>query len=62
MNRVNYQVRVWQSSLDPFSDPPSPIGHGWDLDDEGNIDNDWMSCNPAPEEVIVFFFNLLQSS
>ena len=54
-NRANYQARVWRSSLDPYIAPSSLIGHGWELDDEGSIDIDWMNCNPASEKVRGFF-------
>ena len=54
-NRANHQAKVWRSNLDPHFAPPFPIGHGWQLDDQGNIDIDWMKCNPTSEEVRVLF-------
>ena len=54
-NRANHQAKVWRSNLDPHFTPPFPIGHGWQLDDQGNMDIDWMKCNPTSEEVRVLF-------
>ena len=47
------QARVCRGSLDPYFAPPSAIGHGWKLDDEGNIDINWIcKCSIFHKQII----------
>ena len=48
--RANYQCRVWRLSLEASSLIPS-AHHGWIINNDG-ISIKWMSCKPAPDEVI----------
>ena len=51
--RANYQALVWRKSLQNFPDlPPPEDGHGWTLDDEGNLAIKWMSGSPAPDMIM----------
>lgn len=49
--RANYQCRIWSLSLESFPDVPTPIEHGWILED-GDLTIDWSSDLPAPEAVM----------
>ena len=50
IKRVSYQTHIWQRSLDQFIRVDSPVGNGWFMD-ESRLDIQWMTCNPAPDEV-----------
>ena len=50
IKRVSYQTHIWQRSLDQFIRVDSPVGNGWFMDDS-RLDIQWMTCNPAPDEV-----------
>ena len=39
-------------------DVADPIGNGWFLN-EGKIDIEWMTCNPAPDEVYLLFITTI---
>ena len=41
--RVNYRALVRNSALDCYPDIPGPVGHGWALDDPGNLTYDWTN-------------------
>ena len=52
VRRVNYQTLVWNSALDCYLDIPGPVGHGWALDDSGNLTSDWTNGEIMPQEII----------
>ena len=49
--RTNYQCAIWRRSLDRNPDIPSPVGHGWRVDDRQLV-IDWGDTSPAPEAVM----------
>lgn len=49
--RANYQTFIWRQCFTPIIDLDVPNNHGWCMN-EGKLDIQWMTCNPAPEEVI----------
>jgi hypothetical protein len=48
--RANYQTAVWNQSLLPQMNVPSPAGNGWILDGEYKIV--WMTLPPAPDSLL----------
>ena len=50
IKRLSYQAHIWQSSFDQFIRVDSPLGNGWFMDDS-RLEIQWMTCNPAPDEV-----------
>ena len=52
IRRANYQALVWNSAQDCFPDIPEPIGHGWAIDDMGNLIYDWTKGDIMPQELI----------
>ncbi|XP_062498902.1 uncharacterized protein LOC134176238 [Corticium candelabrum] len=46
VRRSNYQAFLWKQCLQ-HGEVPSPIGHGWDIDD-GDINVLWMTLSSAP--------------
>ena len=52
IQRSHYQASIWRRCLTPYINPDDPTNqHGWCLND-GLIDIVWMTCNPAPDEVL----------
>jgi len=51
-DRANYQAAIWRGSLQSCPQIPSPVGHGWRLE-EGRLIVNWMSGEPAPMAVLV---------
>ena len=52
IRRSHYQARIWRQCLTPYINPDDPTDqHGWCLNDN-MIDIVWMTCNPAPDEVL----------
>ncbi|XP_077972179.1 uncharacterized protein LOC120332986 [Styela clava] len=49
--RANYQAAIHHLCLEPKPIIPSPIGHGWVLDD-GVLQVKWMDLLPAPKSVL----------
>ena len=49
---ANYQALVLNSTQDCFPDIPEPIGHGWAIDDMGNLIYDWTKGDIMPQELI----------
>ena len=35
-----------------YPDIPGPVGHGWALDDSGNVTYDWRNGEIMPQEII----------
>ena len=50
IERANYQTAVWNQSLSPQMNIPSPAGHGWILDGEYKIL--WMTLPAAPDSLL----------
>ena len=51
--RCNYQAAIWQRALQSEPDIPSPIGHGWSLNDEQLLTIQWTTKQPAPDELLL---------
>ena len=49
--RACYQAAIWKSCLDGMVELPSPVNHGWEIED-GELVMDWMDGSPAPEAVV----------
>ena len=54
--RASYQVHIWRKSLESHPIIPSPIGFGWDQNEEGDFIVSWNNVNPAPDEVLEMMF------
>jgi len=52
--RANYQSCIWRRSLHNYPSIPSPEGHGWVLNEEGQLIIQWMKGPPAPDVVLEF--------
>jgi hypothetical protein len=52
--RANYQAGIWCRSLQAIPETPTPCGHGWTEDLEGNLSIRWMNGEPAPDVVLEF--------
>lgn len=50
LKRANFQVFVWNKSLVPLQNLPSPEGNGWKLDD-GRLVPVLMTKSPAPSGI-----------
>ena len=50
--RANFQARIYKLSLVQYQQLPSPLIHGWKVDEAGNLEVDWMDLLPAPEGII----------
>lgn len=51
MQRANYQTYVWRHSLTAMQILPSPVGHGWTLED-GILQPVLMTKDPAPKSLL----------
>ena len=45
VQRANYQALIWNNSLERYPDIPSPVGHGWLLDEEGKLGYHWTRAS-----------------
>ena len=53
--RANYQAGIWRRSLQSNPSIPSPVDCiGWKLDDDAQLQINWMSGSPAPDVVLEF--------
>ena len=50
-DRANYQTAIWRRSFQRCPGIPSPVEHGWRLE-EGRLTVDWMNGEPAPKAVL----------
>ena len=50
--RVNYQTLIWKQSHVAYANIPSPVGHGWELDAEGNLVVDWIDGDVMPQKLV----------
>ena len=51
MKRANYQAFIWRSYLVAMQDLQSPVGHGWELEDDC-LKPVYMTKDPAPRSLI----------
>ena len=51
IHRANYQTYIWRCSLDGFQEIPSPVGHGWVIEDE-ELHPLLMTKDPAPSSLL----------
>ena len=51
MKRANYQTFIWRSSLVAMQDLQSPVGHGWELEDDC-LKPVYTTKDPAPLSLI----------
>ena len=51
MKRANYQTFIWRSSLVAMQDLQSPVGHGWELEDDC-LKPVYMTKDPARRSLI----------
>ena len=49
--RANYQAYVWRNCLQAQHEFPNLKYHGWATNEDNELEIEWMSCNPAPDEV-----------
>ena len=48
--RANYQTYIWRQCFNTMMETDEPTDCGWCMDD-GKLDIQWITCNPAPDEV-----------
>ena len=36
----------------PYPDIPTPVGHGWKIDENGDLEYDWTEGDIFPQEMI----------
>ena len=53
--RSIYQTRIWRESLLLYKNEVDPQEHSWVPEENGDLDIKWMTCNPAPDEVSIFY-------
>lgn len=51
LHRANYQAAVHRRCLQGCINAPSPVGHGWKLEDS-SLAFVWMTIDPAPQSVL----------
>ena len=51
LNRANYQTAIHRRCLEQYIHAPSPVGHGWKMEN-GQLSYKWMSDSPAPPAVL----------
>ena len=56
VNRACYQAYIWRKCLENSPEIPSPVGLGWDEDENGNLKIKWNTILPAPEEILELMF------
>ena len=54
--RAAYQSHVWRNCLIAKPEIPTPIGNGWELDENNSISIKWNNVSPAPDEVLELMF------
>ena len=54
--RANYVCAIWHRSLEQAPAIPSPVGHGWKTDADNKLSYVWMTCAPAPADVLKMTF------
>ena len=54
--RATYQAFIWRNCLVAKPDVPSPVGFGWELDEEQNLSIKWNSLKPAPDEILELMY------
>ena len=52
IQRANYQAWIWNSSLERYPEIPSPVGHGWVLDESDKLNYDWTKGDIMPQELV----------
>ena len=52
IQRANYQALIWISSLEHYPDIPSPVGHGWVLDESTKLNYTWTNGDIMPRELV----------
>ena len=55
-NRACYQAYIWRKCLESSPDIPSPIGLGWEENDDGDLVIKWNTILPAPEEILQLMY------
>lgn len=50
--RANYQAAVHRRAIQQYICAPSPVGHGWNMED-GLLVVNWMENDPAPKDVLM---------
>ena len=43
---------IWNNSLERYPEIPSPVGHGWVLDESGKSNYDWTKEDIMPQELV----------
>ena len=51
IRRANYQTLIWKKADDPTPSIPGPDGHGWTIDNNGQLEICWLAGNPMPQEL-----------
>lgn len=51
IKRANYQAYIWLHADQRYPEVPSPVGHGWKLEDN-SIDYEWTSGYIFPQELV----------
>ena len=52
INRANIQAASWCECLSAEVNLPSPVGNGWTLKNDDELEITWMTRPPAPQSLI----------
>ncbi len=52
IQRANFQAYIWRSALTAKPDIPSPVNHGWEIQEPGILTPVLTSLPPAPESLV----------
>ena len=52
INRANFQAASWCECLSAEVNLPSPVGNGWTLKNDDELEITWMTRPPAPQSLI----------
>jgi len=50
--RANYQTLIWRQAHIAYPTLPSPDGHGWVKDADGNLHIDWIEGDMIPQTLV----------
>lgn len=55
-SRACYQSFIWRQCLIGKPIVPSPVGHGWEINEDEALSICWNTVKPAPEEILELMF------
>ena len=62
VRRANYQALIWKKANEATPSIPGPDGHGWNTNNEGELEICWTNGNLMPQELADIITGLLNLS